>query len=159
MFSEMHMMPKCSENCIGPNLKYWSREKKKGIQTQTFLESVLWWKSLIWEGILSISSNSCSTGSPGLNVGKDSPLWLIFKDIYVTHVYDKITCWREGLIYMFVFLEIKLYLNQNNIFSLLKYLNVCFLVHYFFIDSDVIFCPPYFYENRGALLPCGASCS
>lgn len=61
---------------------------------------------------------------------------------------------------MFVFLEIRLYFNKNNIFSLLKYLNVSFLIHHFFIDSssDVIFCPPYFYED-GGLLPACASCS
>lgn len=52
---------------------------------------------------------------------------------------------------MFVFLEIKLYLNENNIFSLSKSLNVCFLIHPFFTDSntDVIFCRPYLYEKEG----------
>jgi len=50
-----------------------------------------------------------------------------------------------------MFVEIKLSLKQNNIFRLLKYLNACFLICHFFIDSntEVFFCPPSSCENRG----------
>lgn len=135
-------------------LKYWSRKKPLNSDIDFSWKCVV--DSLFWQGNLSTSSGSCKTGRPGLNFGKDSPLWLIFNDINVTHVYDKIICWRERLICMSVFLEIKMYLNENNTFSLLKYLNICSLIHHFFIDSktDVIFCPPFFYENGGEFVTC-----